>query len=466
MFGANDKRTARRQSASLLLAAATALTVLFTASAAEASDTTKGFQPVRTTERSLVFKIRGVEAKQIVAAKALIRAKRRSKPVERQLNIARIRSVTSHNRLLTVRKPSSARGGKLLLSLSGGPESGTPPTSTPSPERSSSCGWGTFSASVRPSACWRPYADSSSFNTPVAGKPVASNSAAIVSRLMGLATTPDKITTGNADTETDWAHPIYYSQASDPLFTVDCVEAWGTCEIEGMKLRIPNQARAAGGSDGHMSVIDQAAGWEYDFWQVRSKPQGGGTISISWGGRTRIGTADADGLATGATAANFGLAAGVIRPAELAAGEINHALFTVVKCTSGASVAPAAADVGRPCSSIGLSNANAPAMGQHFYLDMSVAEINALAKPAWQKTILRAMARYGTYVGDTGGSGWGLMFESGSSYTSFGQADPWISLGDQLGATKYYDSSIDRTLRIWDFENAVDWASELEVAAP
>ena len=62
-----------------------------------------------------------------------------------------------------------------------------------------------------------------------------------------------------------------------------------------------------------MAVIDQASGWEYDFWQVESKPAGGGTISISWGGRTAIGTADADGLGSNATAAHFGLAAGVIR---------------------------------------------------------------------------------------------------------------------------------------------------------
>ena len=339
------------------------------------------------------------------------------------------------------------------------------PTPTPTPDPSSGCGWANFSADSLPGRCWRPYADSSAFNTPVAGKPTATNSAAIVSRLMSLSSTPDKITTGNADTAGDWAHPIYYSQPSDPLFTVHCVEDWGRCEVEGMQLRIPDQARAAGGSDGHMAVIDQAAGWEYDFWQVRSKPKGGGTISISWGGRTRIGSTDADGGGSAATAANFGLAAGVIRPAELAAGEINHALFTVVRCTNGTSVAPAAANVGTSCSSIGLPNANAPAMGQHFFLDMSEAEINGLAKPAWQKTILRAMARYGTYVGDTGGSGWGLMFESGSSYTSFGQADPWISLGDQLGASKWHDPSINRTVRIWDLGNAVNWASELEVAA-
>ena len=128
-----------------------------------------------------------------------------------------------------------------------------------------------------------------------------------------------------------------------------------------------------------------------------------------------------------ATAAHFGLAAGVIRPSELAAGEIDHALFMVVKCTSGTSVYPAGPGVGSACA----DKTNAPAMGQHFFLEMTDAQIEALSVPSWQKTILRAMARYGLYVGDTGGSGWGIQFESGSSFTSFGQADPWVGLGGE-----------------------------------
>jgi hypothetical protein len=43
-----------------------------------------------------------------------------------------------------------------------------------------------------------------------------------------------------------------------------------------------------------------------------------------------------------------------------------------------------------------------PALGQHFYLDMSSAEIDALNVPAWKKPILHAMAEYGMFVGDTG----------------------------------------------------------------
>ena len=83
--------------------------------------------------------------------------------------------------------------------------------------------------------------------------------------------------------------------------------------------------------------------------------------------------------------------------------------------------------------------------------------------PAWQKTILRAMARYGLYVGDTGGGGWGIQFESGSSFTSFGQPDPWVRLRGRRGA-KWTDPNT-AGVRVWDFGGAVDWSSKLKVAA-
>jgi len=252
---------------------------------------------------------------------------------------------------------------------------------------------------------------------------------------------------------------------SDPLFTVHCTDSasWGQCKIEGDRIRIPNAAQPAGGSDAHLAVIDRRSGWEYDFWRVQKKPAGGGRLVVGYGGKTRILGPNAYGLGSGATASGFGLAAGVIRPEELAAGQINHALFMVVKCTNGTSVWPAGSNSGRSCSSIGLSDAGAPAMGQHFYLDLTDAQIAALPQPPWSKTILRAMAHYGLFVGDTGTTGWGIGIESGASYTSFGRPDPWALLGKRFrvpsrvgppGKRRYYEFNLSR---------AVNWASNLKV---
>jgi hypothetical protein len=180
---------------------------------------------------------------------------------------------------------------------------------------------------------------------------------------------------------------------------------------------------------------------------------------------TTNGTANPDGLGSTATAAHFGTAAGIIRPSELEAGRIDHALFLVVKCTNATFVWPSAGPgVGRTCSSMGISSNNAPAMGQHFYLDMTEAEINAMNVPGWKKTSLRAMSEYGMFVGDTGGTTWGLRVESGSSVTSFGQEDPWVRLGRKFGVPSWV-SSDGKTKYSFDTAAGVDW-SRLKVADP
>jgi hypothetical protein len=326
-----------------------------------------------------------------------------------------------------------------------------------------------FDATNLPPACWRPYSDASPFNTPIpATEQAASDSQAIVERWMSFWADDHSYSpgfgVGYADTSEDYDHPIYFSKPTDPTYTVHCTESasWGPCAIEGAKVHIPSGARPAGGSDGHMAVLEQSSGWEYDFWQVQSIPPGGGTITASYGGKTSIGPGS-EGLGSAATAAGFGLAAGIIRPDELAAGKINHALLMVVKCTNGTSVWPAGSGSGRSCSSMGLSNTDAPAMGQHFYLDLSEAQIEALPQPAWAKTILRAMSEYGLYVGDTGGGF--LKLESGTSFTSLGLPEPWTQIAEEAGVPGTRDPATGKTDYQFDLSNVVNWAEDLKVAA-
>lgn len=277
-----------------------------------------------------------------------------------------------------------------------------------------------------------------------------SNSSAIVSRLLSWGA-PQTLLAGHSGKNDDYFHPLYYSRASDPLFTVQCTVAAGGCKVHGNQIRIPDAARAAAGGDGHMAVIDQATGWEYDFWQVRSKPAGGGTLTVSHGGKTRI---DGDGLGSNATAAWFGLAAGIIRGPEMQAGTIDHALFAAIKCTAGTSVYPAQpGTTANRCSDFGLSNTNAPPLGARLQLNMSDAEINALAVPSYRKTILRALAHYGLIVGDTNGgnAAWGIQVESGSSYTSFGYPDPFASIAQNAGLSPF------NGMYGFDITTGVDW---------
>ena len=327
--------------------------------------------------------------------------------------------------------------------------------SLPAPTATVTCGLGSFDVGQWPTDCWRPYADSSPFNRPLDASPrVVPNSVAIIDRLLSMGPIAAPVA-GVADTAFDWYHPLYYSRPTDPVYTVHCTEAWGRCELEGMQIRIPGQARAAGGSDGHLGVIDQVTGWEYDFWQVHSKPADGGVLTTSWGGRTSI---TGDGLGSGATASNFGLAAGVIRAAELEAGHIDHALSILVGCTSDTFVYPA-----EKTAHVCADPTNAPATGQHLWLDMTPATINDLPVPEWKKTVLRALSVYGAYIGDTGGNvSIGFQIESGSSFTSFGVADPMVDFARRQPDGVFHDNGT------WTFDMAsdVDWAGRLRVVDP
>src|SRR4051794_10497181 len=402
---------------------------------------------------------------------------------KRKISVNRVRKATRHRHaILRARAPrpsnnvrDAARHVTLVVSTKHGGSKTTTTTTSTSGQGDTSSGTNItidpnalisglpghscappFAAGNWPDSCWRPYAATSPFNRPIsANAPVMANSGAIVHTVLGFGQMNNMVSSSDPDNE-DWAHPTYYSQPSDPLFTLHCTETWGRCDFEGMQIHIPDAAKPASGGDGHMTVVDQSSGWEYDFWQVKSKPAGGGTLSASWGGRTRI---DGDGLGSAGTAALFGNLAGLIRAPEIASGQINHALFMTVNCDSGQHVYPAGQS-GRACSDIGISNANASSLGARFQLAMSDDQIDALNVPAWKKGVLRAMAHYGMYVGDTGGGTWGVAMESAATYTRMGVANPLAAWAKQAGVPQWNGDFV------FNVRDGVDWARYLRVLDP
>jgi hypothetical protein len=296
-----------------------------------------------------------------------------------------------------------------------------------------------------PAACWRPYAPSSPFNQAVPADPrTLPNSDQIIARIKGDISASDNVGHLAATTSGEDGEPTYYSGASDPLFTLDCTSFGGACSIDGMTIRIPAGAVPEGGpgasptADRHMTIVDQATGWEYDLWQVTSPtplPASGGTVQFSWGGRARIdgdGTADEpNGQVGHGTASHFADLAGRVRAEELAAGRIDHALSIVVNCDSGSFVWPARSS-DQSCAKVGLSDVDAPPMGAHLQLAMTPAEIDALPIRAWKKVFLRAMAEYGMFISDTGSKNlFGIETEAGNQYLSQGAGSPWWDYGQQ-----------------------------------
>ncbi len=314
-------------------------------------------------------------------------------------------------------------------------------------------GYGTFKAGNWPGSNWRPYSDNSPFNQILPASPkLDPNSAAIVSRM--FAGKPNQIAVGTSTVNAkDYDHPLYFSQPTDPVYTIACTQYGTNCAIKGAQVRIPVGAKPANGSDRHMTIIDQSTGVEWDFWQADIPSGIGGPLSISWGGKTDI---KGSGITGDATAALFGLAAGNVRAKEWENGEIDHALFITLSCDNGQIVFPATGH-GLKCSDV----TNSAPMGARFYLDMTDDEINALSEPSWLKTIHKTMAHYGMYFGDTAGANatWQFKTESGATYTSFGYSDPYIAFAQKVGAQPwagYYLFHIE----------GIDYANKLKMVDP
>src|SRR6185312_5135032 len=92
---------------------------------------------------------------------------------------------------------------------------------------------------------------------------------------------------------------------------------------------------------------------------------------------------DGSGLGSSAVAARFGTLAGVLRPEEILAGRIDHALAISVRCDSGTYVYPARQS-SSSCASQGLPAAGAPPLGTRFQLALSAAQIDRLAVPDYR----------------------------------------------------------------------------------
>jgi hypothetical protein len=334
--------------------------------------------------------------------------------------------------------------------------------------------FGGFDVGSWPPGCWRPYGETSPFNQSLPPNPrLDPNSAQIITDMRSAAWNgggfSDQVAGAGVSECTstyykDYQHPVYYSRPTDPVFTITRADGGYDSELysDGLNtIRIPDAARPACGSDAHLTVIDQSAGWEYDFWQVQRKDAGGGVLAVRGAGRTRIDGLglDAPDVPGDANAGRWGLMGGIIRAQEMRNWEINHALFMVVKCDNTGLVYPASGH-GAPCRDAnGNPNHTGPPMGARIQLDMSDEEINALNVPAWRKTVLRALARYGAFVGDTGGSPWDLQFESGRSYTSFGYEDEMVIFAQQVGIPSY------NGVYIFDLNTGVDW-SRLRIVDP
>lgn len=297
----------------------------------------------------------------------------------------------------------------------------------------------------------RLYAADSLFNTPIAADALTHpQSPQWVAMLLKNGGPSDMLAGVAGSALYDWGKPNYYSKTTDPMVKLHATSAWGTCSIEGMVIPVPASALPAGADDGHMTIFTPD-GWEFGLW--RAQKPANGVLNFEWcHGRLRV---DGPGFPGGGVAARMASGAGPIRAHELIAGKIEHALFSAINCASSAYVSPASASDG--------STAGGIPQGSRIQLAMSDAQIQALAVPAWQRTILTALAHYGTIVGDsTGNPRMTIQFESEQGYVSQGKPAPLAEFA------KRPDVGIPLVNGAYAFKvsQGVDWAKYLRVIQP
>jgi hypothetical protein len=307
-----------------------------------------------------------------------------------------------------------------------------------------------------PPACWRPFADSSPFNQVIPANPrVDPRSDEMVARLLAAGPVNDG-RAGIADTSSDFYKTIYFASSDDPVFTIVGGSTTPPYEVNGEKVRMPAAANPAGGSDHHLTIVYN--GYEYGLWDARVDLLTH-TITAAAGRKIPI---DGDGLSAAGTAARFANTAGRIRIQELRRGVIHHALFMTANSIASSSVYPAEKSDGWRDAAAGY-----PPMGTRFQLAMTDDQIDAMDVPTWKKGVLRALKRYGGYLGDSSSSPWtALSFESGSDYTSFGRLDPFVTYAIAADLPSYFDFSIGRRVYTFDLDSGVDWARYLRVIDP
>jgi hypothetical protein len=159
---------------------------------------------------------------------------------------------------------------------------------------------------------------------------------------------------------------------------------------------VPPDALIEGGptstGDRHVLTLDTGNCTDYEMWQSYPKDHG-----ASWhAGSGAIFPLSSDALRpagwTSADAAGLPILPGLVRPDEVAAGAIDHAIRVTVPATDDAYVWPARHEAG-------TADAALPPMGLRLRLK---ASINISGFPKTDRVILQALKTYGMIVADNG----------------------------------------------------------------
>jgi hypothetical protein len=241
----------------------------------------------------------------------------------------------------------------------------------------------------------RPFRDSSAFNRPIPSSPVIDPRSRSIVSYLSSGTSPAVANIGA------YGVPVFDASASTPRATVTCWEDWGTCALERTSVPIPTRARPSSGSDGAMVVIDWSARKVYEFYRARRVSPTQWTTA--WGGVVAFDGAGTPGQAVGSGISRL---AGVVRGFEMLDHAIPHALVfsTDNACRSGPRY-PASKSDGHSTRDDCIPE------GARIQLDPAIDVNRIPGITRAERTIARALQRYGAYAIDNGGAKMAFIFE-------------------------------------------------------
>lgn len=248
----------------------------------------------------------------------------------------------------------------------------------------------------------RPYLGDSVWNQPIASDARLDPASEAMVATIGLSANEGKLSSD----PTQYSYPVYVADAATPRVTVTCtgycsiVHPDGTREPSAKSMAdvpIPDRARPSSGSDGQMIIIDPGTGYEYDVWQATRDASGGWVVrnmsryNVGWDGMPR------QYISRGAGVPYL---AGLIRPHEIAAGEIRHAIaFAYPFPAQGRCVWPASKNDGQS----GLPAALPEGARLQLDPDLTEADFDRWGLDRTGRIIARAMQRYGVILIDVSG---------------------------------------------------------------
>ena len=244
-----------------------------------------------------------------------------------------------------------------------------------------------------------PFAADSVWNAPLsADEQLAPKSAAYVSNLQQQVTHY-----GAWINTTQFSVPVYTVGASQPRVPVVLDTHGGSGDLLAREFKqgvpIPPNAQPAAGSDRHMVVWKPSTDTVWEFWNMERVQ---GAWHARWGGKLTH-ASSSSGYYTnpkdwGGSATSLSLLGGLIRPSDLRAGHIDHALALAIPHAAARTfVAPAQRTDGNDHSPGAIPE------GTRFRLNPNV-DVNSLHLPPVTKELALAVQRYGMIVRDQSGS--------------------------------------------------------------